>query len=305
MKNIFYLLLFTPIIYLTSCSSGGGSDNPIPTIPDDISGVWELKEYTYNGMDAIAEGFSGDYYYWPDGTYGVESYYNGSSSYGIGTYSLSNDKQTSAIDVTILTGDLVGVYASGSNTLNWINENEYTISSSGTDCLSGEEFNVFFRIVKTTNSLGPTPSFINNIVGVWEATVINFEGQDVLTPNYSEVLLYFTPDGSFKEEAYYFGGMDWSLGTYTITGDQTSLSLTTTSHSYQSALIQNPEGQGGTSINITDFKVNEIDLHTSNYAGTGLEYSLKASKKECTPLYEQKSKKEDVINRALFNGIHQ
>ena len=41
MKNILFILILSPIIYLTSCSSGGGGNN-IPETPPNLDGYWEV-----------------------------------------------------------------------------------------------------------------------------------------------------------------------------------------------------------------------------------------------------------------------
>ena len=130
------------------------------------------------------------YYYHSNGMYEVKGYLaDGTYLNGVGTYQLNNDKTTESIKVTALTGETAGLYQSVTNTLNWVNENEVTTSSSSVPCIGGTGYS---RYVKTTNSLGSAPSM--PVIGVWRATEINLAGQDLMAP-YSQVLYYFWANG--------------------------------------------------------------------------------------------------------------
>ncbi len=71
--NIISLFLFSII---TSCSGGdsgsGGSDSPLPQ--NNISGVWELTELEYNGIDLMPEYSQAWYNFHPNGEYEFEGY---------------------------------------------------------------------------------------------------------------------------------------------------------------------------------------------------------------------------------------
>ena len=263
MKKIF--LFVSPLIFLVACSSGGGDSAPVPQ--NEFTGVWELAELEWNGddlMPAYSEALY--YYYHSNGMYELKGYLaDGTYLNGVGTYSLNNDKTTASVKVTTLTGETAGLYQSGTNTLNWVNENEVTTSSSSVPCIGGTGAG---RIVKTTNSLGSAPSM--PVVGVWRATQINLGGEDLMAP-YSQVLLYFWADGTFGEEDYYSdGSYDWSLGTYLISGDQTTLTM-----SLDGVIA---------SANIIKLEVDKAELYTPDLAGTGQAYSIKADRVECTTL---------------------
>jgi hypothetical protein len=190
---------------------------------------------------------------------------DGSYTNGVGTYSLNNDKTTASIKVTSLTGDAAGLYQSATGTINWVNENEVTISNSAVPCIGGTGYS---RLVKTTNSLGAAPSM--PVVGVWRATEISLGGEDQMADN-SQVLLYFWADGTFGEEDYFLdGSMESSIGTYSISSDQTIITISL------DGIIA--------SANIVKLEVDKAEIYTSDLAGTGQAYSIKASRAECTTL---------------------
>ena len=257
MKKIF--LFVSPLIFLVACSSGGGDSAPVPQ--NDVTGVWELAELEFNGDDLMPAYAEALYYYHSDGTYELKAYLaDGSYTNGVGEYSISNGTlNTKSI---VLTGDAAGLYQDATATFNWINDNEVSTSSGNSPCLSGTGSS---RFVKTTNSLGSAPSM--PIVGVWRATQINLGGEDLMAP-YSQVLLYFWADGTFGEEDYYSdGSYDWSVGTYSISSDQTTVTMSL------DGIIA--------SANIVKLEVDKAELYTPNLAGTGQAYSIKASRAEC------------------------
>jgi hypothetical protein len=261
MKKLLNLLLATPIIFLTSCSSGGGDTTP----ENDITGVWQLTEAEWNGDDLMPAYSEALYYYHSNGMYEVKGYLaDGTYLNGVGTYSLNNDKTTESIKVTALTGETAGLYQSVTNTLNWVNENEVTTSSSSVPCIGGTGYS---RSVKTTNSLGSAPSM--PVIGVWRATEINLAGQDLMAP-YSQVLYYFWANGEVGVEYYNSDGIDyWSVGTYTISSDQTTLTMSLEDIT--------------ASVNIIKLEIDKAELYTPNLDGLGA-YSLKVDREECIAL---------------------
>jgi len=275
MKKLLLILLCLPLLFTTckkednygsSSSSSSSSNNT-----SNVTGVWELTELELNGDDLMPSYSEALYYYHPNGTYELKGYLaDGSYANAVGEYSISNG--TIYGKATVLTGVNQGLYQSGSSSLTWVNENEVTVSSSSNPCIGGTAYS---RSVKTTNSLGTAPS--NSIVGVWEATYANLGGQDILTPNYNQVLYYYFADGSVGTELYFLdGSFDWASGTYSISGDQTLLTTSST---------LNSTGQTITgSMNITKLEIDKTELYTSNFQGTGDAYTVRASKVECVPL---------------------
>jgi hypothetical protein len=266
MKKILYTLMAAPIFFLSSCSSGG-SDNPTPQ--NNITGVWELTELEFNGDDLMPAYSEALTHYHSNGTYELKGYLaDGSYVNGVGEYSISNG--TLNTKSVLLTGPNSGLYQNATATLNWTDDDE--ISTSGSiPCLGGTGFS---RSVKTTHALGTAPS--NSIVGVWETTYANLAGQDVLTPNYSQVLDYFWSDGTYGTDLYFLdGSFDWAIGSYSISNDQTTITTTSTLYS---------TGQTFTaSMNITEFEIDEIELYTSNFLNSG-PYTVRASRSGCYPL---------------------
>ena len=268
MKKIF--LFVSPLIFLVACSSGGGDSatDPLPT--HDFTGVWELTELEVNGNDLMPTYSEALYYYHSNGTYELKGYLADSSyANGVGEYSISNDIITSK--GTTLTGVNEGLYISSSSAVTWVNENEVTVTGTLPPCLGGGTG--YSRSVKTTNSLGSAPS--NSIVGVWEATYANLGGQDILTPNYNQVLYYYFADGSVGTELYFLdGSFDWASGTYSISGNV--ITTSSTLNSTQQTITG--------SMNITKLEIDKAELYTSDFLGTGDAYTLKASKVECVSL---------------------
>ena len=266
MKKILYALMVAPVFFLSSCSSGG-SDNPTPQ--NSITGVWELTELEFNGDDLMPAYSEALTYYHSNGMYELKGYLvDGSYVNGVGEYSISNGTlNTKSI---ILTGDASGLYQDATAIFNWTNDNEVSTSSGNSPCLSGTGSS---KSVKTTNSLGSAPG--NSIVGVWEATYLNLGGQDILTPNYNQVLYYYFADGSVGTELYLLdGSFDWASGTYSISDNV--ITTSSTLNSTQQTITA--------SMNITKLEIDKAELYTSDFLGTGDAYTLKASKVECVSL---------------------
>ena len=258
MKKILNLLLATPIIFLTSCSSGGGDTTP----ENDITGVWQLTESELNGVNAMPLISQALYYYHSNGTYESEVYFaDGTSGNGVGKYSISNG--TINLKAIVLDGAAAGLYQDNTGSFNWINENE--ISGSGYyDCSEGT---LSSKSGKTTNSLGSAPSM--PVIGVWRATEINLAGQDLMAP-YSQVLYYFWANGVVGVEYYNSDGIDdWSVGTYTISSDQTTLTMSLEDLT--------------ASYNIIKLEIDKAELYTPNLDGLGA-YSVKVDRAECIAL---------------------
>ena len=108
------------------------------------------------------------------------------------------------------------------------------------------------------------------VIGVWRATEINLAGQDLMAP-YSQVLYYFWANGEVGVEYYNSDGIDyWSVGTYTISSDQTTLN------------IINLEDLTA-SYNIIKLEIDKAELYTHNADGEGA-FSLKVDREECIAL---------------------
>ena len=78
MKNTILILILSPIIYLTSCSSGG-SDNPQPTIPSLIGEWHEDSAYditSYNGDIVKVYRDNGERYWFDEDSVGTLTTYS-------------------------------------------------------------------------------------------------------------------------------------------------------------------------------------------------------------------------------------
>ena len=258
MKKIIYLLLATPIIFLTSCSSGGGGE---ASPQNDITGVWELTEIEWDGQDLMDAFIQGEYYLYPDGTYKAKGYTtDGIGISGNGTYSYSNGK----MELEVV--DLInGTYMTVTDNVDWVNENEVTLSAYNHSCLEGEGF---YRIVKTNNSLGNSPN--KTIIGVWEVTEVNhpdFSLEDKIYDN-----LYFYNDGSYREEIMFIdGSTQITIGLYEISSDQESFTMI--------------DGDLGIPLagSIDKWETDKVEISTPDLLGTG-PYSMKMERIKCVTL---------------------
>ena len=263
MKKLIYILICSPIIFFTSCSSGGGGDSsPLPQ--NNITGVWELQDLVFDGTDLMPNYIQAEYYYHDNGLYEFNGdMVDGSYIYGIGEYSISNGiLNTKSIT---LTGNTAGLYQDATTSLSWVNENEVLMSGGSSPCIGGYGSS---RSIKTNNALGNSPNF--PVLGVWRATQITLNGQNLLS-GISQVLLYFFADGSYGEEYYYpDGSFDYSTGAYLISNDQTQATVIT---------------DGVTlALDIVKLEIDQAELYTNNAAGTGQSYTLKLDRAQCITL---------------------
>ena len=272
MKKLLYLLLATPIIFLTSCSSGGGGDNTEPEPTFLFEGVWSMSALEVGGVDLMPLYNEGLTYVWPDGTIGVELILvDGTSSYSYGTYSLSSDQTSYTTEVTVGSGPSMGSYVSSTSSLSIINAEEMTASSYN-DCL---EVPSSGTSIKTTNSLSDwNHPAINYIIGVWERNSMMFSDVEVFPTTHSMVLDYFWENGQYGVEYYDLNGnlSDWGIGTHELSSNGIlTITRTLSSIGSPSTIL----------FDVNKFTANELNLYTPDYAGTGINFSSNAYKSSC------------------------
>ena len=178
MKKLFYLLLLTPFIFLTSCSSGGESTSPLPS--ELIIGDWSLNElevyqrvynylpngnintiddtsYTLSYDEILQNNFFMTWTFQTDGTV-IEQIYDG-------------DDITSETDTWVISDDSKLVVTNGSYPI-IITENSFTMSGVSSIEDNGDdtylETNLDMTFVKITNPIQnnqPSTKKINNLNG--------------------------------------------------------------------------------------------------------------------------------------------
>ena len=178
MKKLLSLLLLTPIIFLTSCSSGGDSSSPLPS--ELIIGDWSLNEvevyqriynylpngnintindtsYTHNYDQILQYDFFMTYTFQTDGTV-IEQVYDGNNI-------------TSETDTWVISDDSKLVTSTGSYPMT-ITENLFTMSGVSSIEDNGDdtylETNLDMTFVKITNPIQnnqPSSKKINNLNG--------------------------------------------------------------------------------------------------------------------------------------------
>jgi len=278
MKKYFICLLATPIIFLTSCSSGGGGDNTEPEPTFLFEGVWSMSAIEVGGLDLMPLYNEVLTYVWPDGTIGSELILvDGTSSYSYGTYSLSSDQTSYTTEVTVGSGPTMGSYVSSTSSLSIINAEEMT-GSGYNDCL---EVPSSGTSIKTTNSLSDwNHPAINYMIGVWERNSTMVNNEETFPSNYSAVYEFFYVDGTYGVEFWDLNGdLDsWGTGTYLLSTDQITITNTL-----------NTTGVPVTyTMDITQSSESKLDRHTNDYTAngnqTGIQMSFSSIKSSCTYL---------------------